>query len=238
MKVLVRNRERRERLTERHRSLITHYRPQSPASEQYRTMRTNLQFASLNEEIRLITVTSSSPGEGKSTTAANLAISLAQQGFSTLLIDGDMRKPTCHYTFGMDNQSGLTNVLINVHSLSDVLRKSFVPNLHILASGPIPPNPAELLSLIQMDWLLNELRKQFDYIIVDSPPVLAVADAQILAQRSDGVILVVSSGKTEKENGLKAKELLSRANTKLLGVVLNKKEKKGSHYQEYYARSK
>lgn len=229
-----RKRKRKERVMESNRSLISHYQSRSPISERYRSIRTSIQFASLEHEIRLITITSASPGEGKSTTATNLAIVLAQQDHKVLLIDMDMRKPTCHTIFREANQSGLTNVLFNLAKLSEVVHKTAVPNLSLLTSGPIPPNPAELLSKNRMDALLNEARLEYDYIILDTPPVLTVTDAQIIAQKSDGVVLVISNGKTTKENAAKAKGLLLKARANILGVIFNRREKKLDKKESYY----
>jgi protein-tyrosine kinase len=216
------------------RNLITLDDPKSPISEQYRTIRTNIQFSFIDEAMRSLMVTSSSPSEGKSTTAANLAIVFAQQGKKVLLIDADLRKPTVHYTFRLNNYTGLTSVLTNSSSLSSALQETNVENLSVLTSGPIPPNPAELLSSKTMDNCLRQLYEMFDLTIFDTPPVLAVTDAQILANKCDGTILVVASGKTEIGAAVKAKELLAAANAKLLGVVLNqRKQREGQHYYYY-----
>ncbi len=220
----------------RRRSIITHLKPKSPIAEQYRTIRTNIQFSSLDNELRTLVITSSGPGEGKSTTAANLAVVLAQQGKKILLIDADLRKPTAHYTFGKKNTMGLTNVLTKQNSLTSVTQETDVDNLSLLTSGPIPPNPAELLASASMDELIQEALLEYDTVVFDTPPVLAVTDAQVLANKADGAILVVSSGKTEKEGALKAKELLVSAKAKLLGVVLNRKEQKQSEYYYYYGK--
>ncbi|WP_071393398.1 CpsD/CapB family tyrosine-protein kinase [Bacillus tuaregi] len=214
-------------------SLITFLNSRSPISEQYKTIRTNIQFSS-DLGIRSIVVTSSAPGEGKSTTVANLAIVFAQQGKKTLLIDADMRKPTVHYKFNIDNSKGLTNVLTNRNDLEDCLQESLIDNLSILTTGPIPPNPAELLSSKVMDDLIAKALEEFDMILIDTPPVLAVTDAQILANRCDGTILVIKSGETEVDAAVKAKELLVAANGKLLGTVLNQKKVNESHYYYYY----
>jgi protein-tyrosine kinase len=216
------------------RSLIALEDPKSPISEQYRTIRTNIEFSFIDEPMRSLMVTSSSPSEGKSTTAANLAIVFAQQGKKVLLIDADLRKPTMHYTFRLNNYTGLTSVLTHSSSLLSACQEANVENLYVLTSGPIPPNPAELLSSKTMDNCLQELYESFDLIIFDTPPVLAVTDAQILANKCDGTILVVASGKTEIGAAVKAKELLEAANAKLLGVVLNqRKHREGQHYYYY-----
>jgi capsular exopolysaccharide synthesis family protein len=216
------------------RKLIAKLNPKSPISEQYRTIRTNIQFASADSELRSFMVTSASPEEGKSTTAANLAIVFAQQGKRVLLVDSDLRKPTMHYTFRVTNTVGLTNVLTRQASLVEAVQATDVEKLDLLSSGPIPPNPAELLSSRMMEQMLAEAYKQYDLVIFDSPPVLAVTDAQVLANQCQGTVLVVKSGVTELENALKAKELLQAAKAKLLGAVLNNKALKSSSYYYYY----
>jgi len=216
------------------RKLIAKLNPKSPVSEQYRTIRTNIQFSSIDEEIRTLMVTSSGPGEGKSTTVANLAIVFAQQGKKILLVDADMRKPTVHYTFGMTNTLGLTNVLTRQASVKEVAKSSGIEQLDVMTSGPIPPNPAELLGSKGMAHFLEEAKEEYDMVIFDTPPVLAVTDAQILSNKCDGTILVISSGKTEIEKAAKTKELLEAAKSKVLGVVINnKKMKKNDNYYYY-----
>lgn len=215
------------------RQLITRQNPRSPISEQYRTIRTNIEYSSFDEEIRSIVVTSSGPGEGKSTTISNLAIVFAQQGKRVLLIDADMRKPTAHYTFNIKNNFGLTNILKKQRTLQDTIQQS-EENLYILPSGPIPPNPAEILGSKSMEELLEDAYSQFDLILIDTPPVLAVTDAQILSNKCSGTVLVVSSGKTEIEAATKAKELLINSKARILGVVLNQKKAKESQYYYYY----
>jgi capsular exopolysaccharide synthesis family protein len=216
------------------RNLITMVDPKSPISEQYRTIRTNIQFSSIDREVKTLMVTSSGPGEGKSTTAANLAVVFAQQGKRVLLVDGDMRKPTAHYTFNHTNTYGLTSVLTKQVTLVKAIKDSDEQNLFIMTSGPIPPNPAELLSSQAMETFFEEAQGLFDLIVFDTPPLLAVTDAQILANRCEGTILVISSGKAEKDQVLKAKELLDAAKSKLLGVVLNNKKLQNSNYYYYY----
>ena len=216
------------------RSLITHINPKSPISEQYRTIRTNIQFASIDKEIKTLMVTSSGPGEGKSTTVANLAVVLAQQGKKVLLIDGDLRKPTVHYTFKVSNIYGVTNVLTRQTSLQDAVVTTTIPDVYVLPSGPVPPNPSELIDSKSMDQLIEEASTIYDYVLFDTPPIMAVTDGQLLAHRVDGVILVISSGKTEIEAAVKSKELLEHANAKILGTVLNAKEVKNDNYYYYY----
>ncbi|QDZ81693.1 CpsD/CapB family tyrosine-protein kinase [Priestia megaterium] len=216
------------------RRLLAHNSPKDPVAEQYRTIRTNIQFSNVDQDIKTIVVTSSGAEEGKSTTTSNLATVYAQQGLNVLLIDADLRKPTGHYTFRLENHIGLTNVLTRQSTLAQAVQESEIPHLSVLTSGPIPPNPSELLASAQMAELLKEMKEQFDMIIFDTPPILAVADAQILANQVDGTILVVSSGKTEKDAALKSKELLSNAQGKLLGVVLNNRKVEEGNYYYYY----
>ncbi|MED3946205.1 CpsD/CapB family tyrosine-protein kinase [Priestia aryabhattai] len=219
------------------RRLLAHNSPKDPVAEQYRTIRTNIQFSNVDQDIKTIVLTSSGAEEGKSTTSANLATVYAQQGLKVLLIDADLRKPTGHYTFRLENHIGLTNVLTRQSTLAQAVQESEIPHLSVLTSGPIPPNPSELLASAQMTELLKEMKEQFDMIIFDTPPILAVADAQILANQVDGTILVVSSGKTEKDAALKSKELLSNAKGKLLGVVLNNRKVEDGNYYYYYGQN-
>ncbi|MDW4508263.1 CpsD/CapB family tyrosine-protein kinase [Priestia megaterium] len=219
------------------RRLLAHNSPKDPVAEQYRTIRTNIQFSNVDQDIKTIVLTSSGAEEGKSTTSSNLATVYAQQGLKVLLIDADLRKPTGHYTFRLENHIGLTNVLTRQSTLTQAVQESEIPHLSVLTSGPIPPNPSELLASSQMAELLKEMKEQFDMIIFDTPPILAVADAQILANQVDGTILVVSSGKTEKDAALKSKELLSNAQGKLLGVVLNNRKVEEGNYYYYYGQN-
>ncbi|KGX90986.1 CpsD/CapB family tyrosine-protein kinase [Pontibacillus marinus] len=230
-------RSKKKSLLNKARTLITNTNPKSPISEQYRTIRTNLQFASVDSELRTMLVTSAGPSEGKSMTASNVATVFAQQGKRVLLIDADLRKPTVHYTFRVDNMKGLSTYLVGQGSLSETVSESHIENLDILPSGPIPPNPAEILGSQAMSTLIQEAQQSYDLVIFDTPPVLAVTDSQILANACDGVLLVVRSKQTENEAAEKAKELLEKAQAKLLGVVLNGKEIKNSNYYYYYGNS-
>ncbi|MDQ0243776.1 capsular exopolysaccharide synthesis family protein [Bacillus fengqiuensis] len=216
------------------RSLIAHVQPKSPISEQYRTIRTNIQFSNVDGNLHSVMVTSSSPGEGKSTTVANLAVVFAQQGKNVLLVDADMRKPTVHYTFRLENHIGLTNVLTKQAALSSAIHETSIENLSVLTSGPIPPNPAELLASAGMKEMMEEMYKEYDIVLFDTPPVLAVTDGQILANLCHGSILVIRSGETVIEAAQKSKELLMNAQGKLLGVVLNQKKQEKGEYFYYY----
>lgn len=214
--------------------LVAHSNPKSPIAEQYRLIRNNLYFASIDKEITSIVVTSPQPFDGKSTTSANLAIVLSQQGKRVLLVDADLRKPTVHYTFKVSNIDGLTSVLAREIDLNQAIIKTYVPNLDLLTSGPIPPNPSELLGSTSMELVLKELKEMYDYVILDTPPLLAVSDSQILANKCDGAILVVSSGKTKRDQAMKSKQLLEMATTQLLGVVVNGvNEKQNNYYGRY-----
>jgi capsular exopolysaccharide synthesis family protein len=216
------------------RSLITHQNPKSPISEQYRTIRSNIHFASVDNNFKTLMITSSNPGEGKSTTVANLAIVLAQQGKRVLLIDCDLRKPTVHYTFKVSNLYGVTSVLARQKALSEVLVTTNIPDLDVLPSGPLPPNPSELINSKSMEQLIEEAQAMYDYVLFDTPPLLAVTDGQLLSNKIDGVILVVASGKTEIEDAVKSKELLNYAKARLLGTVLNAKDVDKTNYYYYY----
>lgn len=202
-------------------SLITIADKSSPIAEQYRTIRTNIQFASADRKIQTIVVTSSGPSEGKSTTAANIAVVFANSGQRVLLVDADMRKPTIHKTFGLTNEVGLSKVLSSNNSVLEMSRPSIVDNLSILTSGPKPPNPSELLGSTRMNQVIEEARHLYDVIIFDMPPVVTVTDAQIMASKADGTLLVVRENVTRKDALTKAKDLLAMVQAKVLGVVYN-----------------
>lgn len=215
------------------RSIIAMFQPKSPIVEQFRTIRTNIEFSSIEDQIRSILVTSALTGEGKSFISANLAVVFAQQEKKVLLIDGDLRKPTNHSLFQLDNSSGLTNVLMRQKTLEDAVQPSKVKNLDVLTSGPTPPNPAELLSSRAMEDVLVQAYERYSLVIFDSPPILAVADAQILANQTDGSILVIASSKTKNEDAIKAKDALQASKGKLLGALLNNKKMKKNELYVY-----
>lgn len=215
-------------------NLIALKNPKSRTAEAYRTLRTNIQFSALDEEIKVIVVTSTGPGEGKSTVMSNLAIVTAQAGQKVLLIDCDLRKPTVYKKLGLSNKAGLTNVLSQGKKIEECIQLTDLDNFYVLTSGPIPPNPAELLGSKKMKNLIKELSQVFDKVFIDAPPVLAVTDAQILSTMSQGVILVAAYGETDKDGIVKAKELLEKVDAKILGVVLNKVPEVSKEY--YYGK--
>lgn len=213
--------------------MIVEREPKSIAAESYRTLRTNIQYSSFDEEYKVITVTSSEPEEGKSTTAGNLALSLAQGEKKVILIDCDLRKPSVHKKFKLSNTSGLSDVIVEKASVTNVGFK-YNNNLTILTSGKVPPNPAEMLGSKSMTALLEALKKVFDYVILDTPPIQAVTDAQILSTKSDGTILVVRAEKTKKDSVHNSISLLRKVNANIIGTVLNGLEASTSNYYYYY----
>lgn len=220
-----------------HRKIILD-NPKSVAAEAFRTLRTNIQFSGIDDDVKTIVVTSSNIREGKTTVAVNLAITLAQANKNVLLIDGDMRKPTVHKYFDLTNNIGLTNIIAEGKGIG-LVKKNIdkLENLDILLTGPIPPNPSEILSSNKFKLFINQVKGDYDYVVIDSPPILAVTDAAILSTVSDGVILVAAYNQTEKEELLDAKEQLDNVKANVLGVVLNGIDLKDSKYYynyEYY----
>lgn len=214
--------------------LITFKKPKSPVSEAYKTLRTNILFSSLDNHIKTMVVTSSGPGEGKTTVTSNLAVTFAQNGNKTIILDCDLRKSKIHRLFNLSNQVGLSNILIGETSFAEENFKTEVENLYVIPAGTRPPNPAELLSSERMQQFLETLKQNFDTIIIDTPPVLMVTDAQILSKYADGVILVVSSGEADKNAAQRSKVLLEKVNARILGVVLNKLDTTKKGYYGYY----
>ncbi|MFS0723901.1 CpsD/CapB family tyrosine-protein kinase [Paenibacillus sp. 1P07SE] len=208
-------------------ALIMDINPESSIAESYRAIRTRIAFPSDGKELKVIMITSTKQGEGKSSTAANIAISIAQTGKKVVLIDADLRRPALHQMFGVVNHTGLANYLANLSVEPDeVVRSLHIDNLFFIPSGLTPPNPAELLTMQRMDEILAYLKKVYDVIIIDTPPALSVSDAQIVAAKSDGVVVVVEYGKVNRSNAKKVSFYLNQVNAKLLGVVLNKVKRK------------
>lgn len=217
------------------RQLITFVNPKSVIAEQFKIIRTNLNFSMPQENLRSLVITSSQMSEGKSTISSNLGVTYAQAGKKVIFVDADMRKPTVHHTFGLKNTIGLSNLLIKELKVQDVIQQTEIPNFTVITSGPIPPNPAELLASPELKILLEELKQSYDLVIFDAPPVLPVTDAQIISNITDGTVLVINSGETEKDGVLKAKELLDKSKANLLGVVLNNVTlEDNNYYYRYY----
>jgi capsular exopolysaccharide synthesis family protein len=216
--------------------LISPAHPGGTLLESYRVMRANVQFASIDTDFESIVVTSTSPGEGKSITASNLAMAMALDGRRVILVDGDLRRPTLHEKFSVDQRPGLTNVLVGHTRLEDALKETEIPGLRILTAGPLPPNPAELLNSNAMRAVHRELRDMADAVIFDSPPFLATADAQVLAAMADGIIYVVQFGEAKKSAVRHAMDLINQAHARILGVVFNKIDltsRRDDYYQGY-----
>lgn len=213
--------------------LILEKQPKSIEAESYRILRTNIMYSSFDKEIKIILVTSAEPGEGKSITSGNLALAFAQDEKKVILIDCDLRRPSLHKKFRISNNKGLSDAIINKDKLNDCIQKR-TEYLDILTAGKIPPNPSEMLGSQAMSSLLDELSNIYDVIILDSPPVLAVTDAQILSTKTDGTILVVRGEKTKKDTVLAAKEVLTKVNVNILGTVLNGGNKNKDNYYYHY----
>lgn len=216
-------------------NLVTLTDSKSVAAEAYRTLRTNIQFSSYDQEVRVITVTSSRPEEGKSTVACNMAITFAENGKKVLLVDTDLRRPTVHKRFKLPNSLGIVNVIMNMEMLHEVVHHDVTEGLDIITSGVIPPNPSELLGSRKFQRFIDEMRDQYDTIILDSPPLLAVTDAQILTTLSDGTVVVVQHGVTKKDEISQAKDLLEKVKGNILGVVLSQIPPEDNGYYYYYS---
>lgn len=220
--------------------IFTTQNPKSPISEAFRTLRTNIQFSSIDKPIKSMVITSSGPGEGKSTVSVNTAITIAQSGKNVLLIDCDLRKPTLHKYFNMSSLKGLSNILVEDADYTNILYNTEeIEQLDIIGSGPIPPNPAELLGSKKMENFIEDMRKEYDMVILDAPPIGLVTDSAILSTIVDGTLLVCSVGEANINSATRAKELLEKVNANILGVVLNKVPVSGGayykyHYNQYY----
>jgi len=216
--------------------LISESMPKSTISEAFRGLRTAILFSSSSDKgLKSIMITSSSPSEGKSTTAVNLAVTIAQGNSRVLLIDCDLRKPYIHKVFGIPSDRGVSNLLVDSSiDIRGLIHETNTENLDIMASGPIPPNPSELLGSRRMDELLKELEPMYDKVIFDSPPVLSVTDSTVLGRLVDGVVIVVNSKKTTRDAAVNAKRALSEVGTNIIGVALNKVDHKGRGYYPYY----
>ncbi len=211
--------------------LITLRDPSSAAAEAYRTLRTNLLFSSLDKPLHTLLATSSAPNEGKSTTLANLAVTMAQAEQSVLLVDCDLRRPGLHTLFGLPNDEGLTSAILAQSEGPLPIQSTSVPGLRLLASGPLPPRPADLLGSRRMGALIERLRTEADIVLFDTPPVVAVTDAAVLAPRVDGVLLVLHAGQTRRDRAREARQILEKVKANIVGVVLNgAKQERGYSY--------
>jgi non-specific protein-tyrosine kinase len=209
--------------------------PRSPVAEAFRSLRTNIQFASVDRPLRTLAISSPAPEEGKSTVATNLAAALAQGGKQVILVDADLRRPRLHTLLGLPNRLGLSDLFVRTDlALPDVLQPGALPNLRVLTSGNLPPNPAELLGSERMARLLAELTELADIVVLDSPPALLVTDAALLGARADGLLLVAEAGRTRRDVARAAVESLRRTGTKVLGVVLNNVPMRRGHYYSDY----
>ncbi len=223
------------------RAMVNVQDSRSPLAEAYRMLRTNIRFSMVDETIRTLLITSPSPSEGKSTTAANLAMVMAQAGHRTILIDADLRRPVQHQIFGLSNRDGLTTALIDRDKpIDEHLKATTITDLMVMTSGPMPPNPSELLGSQRMQDLLAHLQTQAEYVIIDTPPVLAVTDSALLAGSVRGVLLVVRAGVTRLEAARRAISQLSSVQARIVGTVLNGVKVDGDgyyYYQSYYGQS-
>lgn len=225
------------------RNIITEKNPKSPISEAYRTLRTNIQFSNIDEDIKSILITSSGSGEGKSTTLTNLGVTIAQSGKNVLLIDSDLRKPRMHQYFQLPNMRGLTTAISANVDYKEIVCQTHIENLDILTSGPVPPNPSELLGSKKMKEFLKRVKNDYDTVLIDTPPVGIVTDAAVLSAVVDGVLLVCASGQVDVDAAKSAKKLLETVKANILGVILTKipinegRYYKYSYYNSFYEES-
>ena len=216
--------------------LVTLADPRSPAAEAYRTLRTNLEFSSLDQPLRTLVVTSAAPEEGKSTTLANLAVAEALAGKRVILVDADLRRPSQHQWFGLKNAAGLTTALLDEGARREPpLQDTRVQGLRVLTAGPLPPNPSELLASPAMAEVIARLGQMADLVLFDAPPVVAVTDAAVLSAQVDGVLLVVQAGRTKREHIARAQTLLEKVRARVIGAVLNDVKTDTTVYRYYGA---
>ncbi|CAM2079629.1 MAG: CpsD/CapB family tyrosine-protein kinase [uncultured Clostridium sp.] len=212
---------------------IVEKKPKSIAAEAYRSLRTNIQYSSFDKKYQTLLITSSNPGEGKTTVAGNLALVLAQGESKVLLVDCDMRRPSLHKKFKISNTYGISDLLVGKQKFEEAAYK-YNDNLTVLPGGKIPPNPAEMLASKAMTAFLEEMKKHFDYIVLDTPPLQAVSDAQILSTKVDGSIIVVRAGVTKKDVVQNSVSIIKKVNGNIIGTVLNAAEYKKDKYYYYY----
>ncbi|WP_297426917.1 CpsD/CapB family tyrosine-protein kinase [Clostridium sp.] len=216
-----------------HAGFIMEDKPKSIVAEAYRTLRTNIQYSSFDKEIKTIVITSAEMAEGKSTVAGNIALSFVQNEKKVILVDCDLRKPSVHKNFKTSNLVGLSEVLIGKASLEDAIQRRN-ENLYFLTSGKIPPNPSEMLASSAMTKLIKTLKEEYDIVILDTAPLRAVTDAQILSTKVDGTILVVRAAVTKRDAVVDAKNLLDKVGANIIGTVLHAVENTRGKYSYYY----
>lgn len=218
-------------------NLISLLDPKAPASEAYRTLRNNISYVGIDQKVKTISVTSPGPAEGKSTTCANLAITMAQAGKRVLLMEADLRKPKVHRYFSLPNDVGVTDILVNDIPYESALKGiNELPGLHLLCAGFLPPNPSEILDSRKMADLVAQLKQSYDLVIIDTPPAGQLADGASVGKLTDGVLLVLASGQSNIDVARHAKANLENVGARILGVILTKINRKsgGAYYQRYY----
>ncbi|GBF33840.1 tyrosine-protein kinase EpsD [Desulfocucumis palustris] len=215
-------------------TLITHKNPKSPIAESFRTLRTNLYSTAAEGRVDVLLITSVGPQDGKSAVASNLAVVMAQAGGRVLIVDGDLRNPTMHKLFNLDNSKGLTNLLVqNLDDIKEAVHSTEIDGVWVVPSGPIPPNPSELLGSQKMKALMEKVSLHYDTVILDAPPVIAVTDAAVLAPMVDGVVLVVKADSSRIDMVKEAKLRLEKVNANIVGVVLNEVKMHADDYRYY-----
>lgn len=233
-----RRREQLQQMTQRKQklsSMVAVTKPNSRVAEQFRTIRTNIQFSMANKKMQTILFSSSSPYEGKSTICANIAAVFADQGKRVLIVDADMRMPSISRFFNIDNKEGLSTLMASPHlNIEDVIQHSKETGIDVLPSGIVPPNPSELLDSDRMDEIILELKKRYDLILFDLPPIVSVTDAQIMATKVDGVILVIRRDIALVEDVYKAKALLELVDANVLGAIFNGEAAEYDTLNSYY----
>lgn len=228
-----------KRTKKKYMGLITVASPESIVSEQFRTLRTNIQFANVDKKIKSLVVTSGALDAGKTTISANLAVVFANQGYNVLLAEADFRRPSVHKVCNVVNGQGMTSLLSNPElTIESCVQRTEVSGLSILTCGPIPPNPAELIGSNRMKQLQEKLVSEYDCVIFDTPPLIGFSDSQILAGRADGTIFVIRHGVAKKENMYKAKEIFEKSGANVIGTVYNQVpdgDQDNSYYYNYYS---
>ncbi len=219
---------------QRRSSLVMVSDPKSPIAEAFRALRTNIQYINYEQNLKTLVVTSAGPSEGKTFIVANLAVSLAEAGHKVMVICSDMRRPAVQDFFFLRNRIGLSTVLVGSKTLEECIQDTGRRNLRVLTSGPLPPNPSELLGSRRMNEVLSKARAMADLVLIDSPPILAVSDTTVLAPRADGVLVVVDLGSSKRDEARRAKDLLLQVKSNLVGAVLNNVEEARSYGYYYY----